>query len=88
MILPTRYYLMEPQTIDAGLTALKDAVFAEIIEGTLTLKDAIKLLLSVAVGKTSVAGSTFTFRDTTDATDRVVATVTSSERTSVTLDVG
>jgi len=58
------------------------------LEGTLTYMEALRLMLAVLTGKLSGGGSgQLTFRDSTDSTDRVVMTVTSSKnRTTVTLD--
>jgi hypothetical protein len=66
------------------------AVLDALIENGITLKEALRLLLAVAVGKTDIntggPNPIVTFRDTADTTDRVTATMTGSERTSVTLD--
>lgn len=62
-----------------------------LVEGGLTLRDVTRLLLAVAAGKTSIVdlgggAATVTFRDVADTTDRVVADMTGSERTTVTRD--
>jgi hypothetical protein len=62
------------------------AVMEAVVEGSITVKQALRFLLSIAVGKTDITGSTVTFRDTADTKDRVVASMTGSERTTVTLD--
>ncbi len=62
------------------------AVLEAEVEDGMSLKKALRLLLAVAVGKTDITGSTVTFRDINDTADRVVAEMTSSERTTVTLD--
>jgi hypothetical protein len=62
------------------------AVLEAEVEAGLSLKKALRLLLSVAAGKTDISGSTVTFRDVNDTTDRVVAGMTGSERTTMTLD--
>jgi hypothetical protein len=61
---------------------------AENIEGTYTLKDAIRIILAFAAGKVSGGGtSSIKFRSTGDDVDRIQATVDSSgNRTAVTLD--
>ena len=46
----------------------------------------LRLLLAVAAGKTTIDGSTVAFRDQADTTNRVLAEMTGSERTIVTLD--
>lgn len=48
----------------------------EVVEGTITLPAAVRLLLATLVGKLSGAGSTtIRFRDLEDTKDRIVATV-------------
>jgi hypothetical protein len=66
-------------------------VLNELVEGALTLGDAIRLILSVSAGKTIVSGSlpssTIAFRNTLDDKTRVLADVNADgERTTVTLD--
>lgn len=58
------------------------------VEGSLTIRDVLRLLLAVAAGKTDIAtGPTVvTFRDQADTKNRVSATMTGSERASITLD--
>lgn len=58
----------------------------EVIEGTLTARQMLRLISSVLYGKTEIVGSTATFRDTADSKDRVTATMTGSERTAIVLD--
>jgi len=61
---------------------------AENIEGTYTLKDAIRIILAFAAGKVSGGGTaSIKFRSTSDDVDRIQATVDSSgNRTAVTLN--
>jgi len=61
---------------------------AENIEGTYTLKDAIRIILAFAAGKVSGGGtSSIKFRSTGDDVDRIQATVDASgNRTAVTLN--
>ncbi len=60
---------------DAG-TEIANAVAAIIVEGSLDLIEALKLVLAASAGKVSGAdGSTVTIRDTTDTYNRIVATV-------------
>ena len=61
------------------------AVLAATIESNLTLKQSLELMAAVLYGKTSIAGNVATFRNTADAADRVVATMTGSQRTTMTL---
>lgn len=67
------------------------AVLDALIENGVTLKQALRLLLAVAAGKTDIDTSgpnpIVTFRDVNDTKDRIVATMTGSERTTVTKDV-
>ena len=58
------------------------------IEGGLSGGDVMRVMLAALAGKVSgAAGTTVTIRDTTDAKDRIVATVDASgNRTAVTLD--
>lgn len=78
--------------IAAAFAALNDVsvddIFAGVVEGSLTVKDSLRLVLSVLLGKATGGGTTtVTFRDTGDATDRIVATIdTNGNRSSVTLD--
>lgn len=67
------------------------AVWDAVAEGVLSYADIQRILLAVAAGKTTIidlggGSATVTFRDTTDTADRVVAGMTGSERTTVTLD--
>lgn len=62
-----------------------EAVWSYLAEGDYTAAGILRILASVAAGKTNIAGSTVTFRDLSDVADRVVAAMTGSERTTVTL---
>jgi len=72
-----------------SLAAIADAVLDEVIEGTLTTRQTLRLNLAVLAGKSSGGGTaTLIFKDTGDATDRVTATVDANgNRTGMTLDV-
>ena len=63
-------------------------LMATIVENGLSVRDVLRLILAVQVGKTSVATGpvVVTFRDTADSKDRVVAGMTGKTRTTVTLD--
>lgn len=80
-------------TIDAGSRPSAFDIAQELLgssaDGTVTVSQALKLLLSVLVGKVTGAGtSTITFRDVNDTKNRVTATVdTDGNRTAVTKDV-
>ena len=64
--------------------------FTANIEGHLDARDAIRVLLAIAAGKTTIINNggglaQVKFRDTTDTVDRVVADMTGSNRTNVTI---
>jgi len=65
-----------------------DGILDEVVEGTYTMRQMLRLMAAVLVGESSGGGTaTITFRDTADGTDRVVATVSAvGNRTAVTLD--
>lgn len=82
--------------MDAGLAAITvdtvaiaDAVHDEAVEGTITLRQALRLILSFAAGESSGGGTTrIKYRDQADSKDRIDATVDSrGNRTAVTRDV-
>jgi hypothetical protein len=64
-------------------------ILAGVIEGSITLKGALRLAISVLTGKASGGGTTtIVFRDTGDTKDRITATVDSNgNRTTVTRDI-
>lgn len=64
--------------------------FTANIEGPLDARDAIRVLLAIAAGKTTIINNggglaQVKFRDTTDTIDRVVADMNNSNRTNVTI---
>lgn len=63
-----------------------DAIWGAVCEAGLTYEQCLRLINAVLHGKTDITGSVVTFRDVADTKDRVVATMTGSERTSVTRD--
>jgi len=65
-----------------------DAIIDEVIEGSMTLRQALRIFLSALAGKSSGGGTnTITFRDLADSKNRITATVDSNgNRTAVTLD--
>ena len=69
---------------------LANAVWTRIIESGFTAEEIMRLLASVAVGKTDIDTSgidpVVTFRDLDDTKDRVTATMLGSERATVVLD--
>lgn len=76
----------------AYFSALNDITVAQIldgvVEGSLTVKQTLRVVLSVLAGKSSGGGTTsIAFRDQADSKDRVSATVTAAgNRTAVTVD--
>lgn len=62
------------------------AVWEYLAEGNYTAVGILRILAAVMAGKTDITGTTVTFRDINDVADRVVAEMTGSERTTVTLD--
>ncbi|NVM22105.1 MAG: hypothetical protein HWN68_10045 [Desulfobacterales bacterium] len=74
-----------PATIAALNNITADNVHDEVIEGTVTFRQSMRLLLSVMTGKSSGGGTaTITFRDIADTKDRLSVTVDSSgNRTAV-----
>ena len=67
-------------------TQIGDAVLDEVVEGTLTLRQMLRIFTAVLAGKSSGGGTTtLSFRDAADAKNRVVAVVDANgNRTSVT----
>lgn len=65
-----------------------DAILDEVVEGSMTLRQALRIYLSALAGKSSGGGtSTITFRDLADSKNRISATVDADgNRTAVTLD--
>lgn len=81
---------MDASLSAAGLAAdAVDEILDEVIEGSYTLRQMVRLFASALASKLSgAAGTTITIRDIGDTKDRIVATVDSSgNRTAVTLDV-
>ena len=73
----------------AGLAAdAVDEILDEVVEGSLTLRHAIKLFLAALAGKSSGGGTaTLIFRDNADSKARITATVDASgNRSAMTLD--
>lgn len=75
-------------TAEGGGGAVASNPWEEVIEGSLSAKDVMRIMLSVLAGKTTGAGgSTMSFRDIADAKSRVVATLdTDGNRTAITRD--
>lgn len=67
-----------------------DSIIDEVVEGTLTLRQAIRLIVSMMAGKSSGGGTaTLKYRDYGDSKDRLTFTVDANgNRSAVTRDVG
>ena len=65
-----------------------DGILDEVVEGTITLRQAIRILLAGMAGKSTGGGTTtLTFRDVADAKARITATVdVDGNRTAITRD--
>lgn len=76
-------------TVNALSASGIDGIWDEVIEGTLTGRQTLRLNLAVLAGKSSGGGTaTLKFKDTSGVTDRVTATVDANgNRTNMTLDV-
>jgi hypothetical protein len=78
--------------VNAGIaTLLARSCFDELIQGTLTAGDILRILAAVAAGKTTIAAlgggaANVVFRAIDDSRDTVQANMAGSERTTVTLD--
>lgn len=60
---------------------------SEDVETGMTLREALRIVLSASGGKVAISGDTVTIRDVNDTKDRITATTdTNGQRTAVTLD--
>lgn len=60
---------------------------ADVLEGTVTTEDALRIILAAVAGKSTKAGNNFTFRDQSDSKDRITSTTDGNgSRTSVAVD--
>lgn len=66
---------------------LANAVWERAMDNGVTAEEIMRILVAIAAGKTEITGSNVTFRDLGDSKNRVAATMTGSERTTVTLDL-
>lgn len=75
--------------LDAAITAVAAAVWASVVDGTITAAQSVRLMNAILGGKVSGAGSEEeTFRDPDDTKDRVVSTIDSQgNRTDILLDL-
>ena len=74
---------------DALAASAIDEILDEVVEGTVTVRQALMVLLAAMSGKGSGGGTTtIKFRDSTDAKDRITLTVDASgNRSASVLDV-
>jgi len=72
--------------VSGGGGGTGDASWTAIMEGSLTYQDAMRLMVAVLTGKTAINLNEVTFKGTDGTTDRVTATMTGSERTTVVLN--
>ena len=73
-------------TAAAGASTFDPAT--DVVEGSETWTQAMRLVRAEAAGKLLVAGTTVTIRDAADSKDRITATVdTNGQRTAITTDV-
>jgi hypothetical protein len=75
--------------LDAALSSVAAAVWARVVDGTITAAESVRLMNAVLGGKVSGAGSgSERFRDLGDTKDRVTSTVDAQgNRTSVSRDL-
>jgi hypothetical protein len=79
-------YALSGPGVDAIAAAILDAVNG--IDTGLTPREAIRLAVAALAGKATVAGLVWTFRDTADTKDRIVATTDGAgQRIAITYDV-
>ena len=77
--------VLSSSTLNAIADALLDRTAG--VETNRTPRQALRLILAAAAGKSSGAGTgTVTYRDTNDTVNRIVATATDGNRTAVTLN--
>lgn len=67
-------------------SSLARGILGAVVDGGLTVEQTLRVLLAVSAGKSSVTGSTVTFRDLGDTKNRIVATVSDGARSTVTVD--
>ncbi len=72
---------------DPSADDIAQAVAGLKIEGDYTMRDLLRIMSAVLAGKTNITGSTATFRNLQDTKDRVEATMTGSERTTINYDI-
>ena len=75
-------------TVNGLSAATVDAILDEVVEGSLTMRQVLRVLLAGMAGISDGGGTTtITFRDVADSKDRITATVDANRnRTAITLD--
>lgn len=85
-----QYIIRMAGTVATAKTVATEFCFSvrPLVEGALTLKAALRIILAAVAGKSTGGGTaTVRYRDNADAKDRIVATVAAGgNRSSVTLD--
>ena len=76
-------------TIEVEASA-EEQILQKVADGTYTVEDLIKAMAAIMLGKTTITDlggglATVAFRDLADSLNRVVADMTNSERTNVTI---
>lgn len=81
--------LLDTGTDGVPLTAAAvDAIHDEVVEGTITMRQFLRLILASTAGVTGGSGTaTVTFKGVDDTTTRITATVGSGNRTAITRNV-
>lgn len=86
---PIVLYPAETGDITVNATAMSagvvDQIIDDVVEGSLTLRQIVRIMLAALAGKTTGGG--LNFRNNADTVNRIVATVdASNNRTAITLD--
>lgn len=66
---------------DTDITRIVDAIFSRIIEGSETLSDQLKLIRAMAVGNITQVDNQVFIKDSSGLSNRIVATVSGTDRT-------
>lgn len=72
---------------DPSADDIAQAVLGLKIEGDYSMRDVLRIMSAVLAGKTSIVGSTAKFRNLQNTKDRLEASMTGSERTTINYDV-
>lgn len=70
------------------VTDIKNAIFQEIIEGTESFAEQIRLIRAEAAGDLNISGNTVSIRDAVNSKSRIVANTTTLGERSITLTDG